>query len=102
MTDRIGATLWSTGHPQRGGEWIQVDLGAVVPVALVRWLPGTYQEVPRGLRLEGSVDGTAWRRWWICPSTADRSTCRRGGPSSASGADGWSFACRRPRPAISA
>lgn len=60
MTDRIGGTLWSTGHPQRGGEWIQVDLGAVVPVALVRWLPGTYQEVPRGLRLEGSVDGTVW------------------------------------------
>ncbi len=61
MTDRIGATLWSTGHPQRGDEWIQVDLGAVVPVALVRWLPGTYQEVPRGLRLEGSLDGSAWR-----------------------------------------
>ena len=61
MTDRIGATLWSTGRPQRGGEWIQVDLGAVVPVALVRWLPGTYQEVPRGLRLEGSLDGLAWR-----------------------------------------
>jgi hypothetical protein len=61
MTDRIGATLWSTGRPQRGGEWIQVDLGAAVPVALVRWLPGTFQEVPRGLRLETSGDGTAWR-----------------------------------------
>ncbi len=61
MTDRNGATLWSTGRPQRGGEWVQVDLGAVAPVALVRWLPGTYQEVPRGLRLESSVDGSAWR-----------------------------------------
>jgi hypothetical protein len=61
MTDRIGSTLWSTGSPQRGDEWVQVDLGAIVPVALVRWLPGTYQEVPRGLRLEVSVDGTAWR-----------------------------------------
>jgi hypothetical protein len=61
MIDRVGATLWSTGHPQRGGEWIQVDLGGVMPVALVRWLPGTYQEVPRGLRLEVSVDGAAWR-----------------------------------------
>jgi len=60
MTDRLGATLWSTGHPQRGGEWVQVDLGAVVPVALVRWLPGTYQEVPRGLRFEASLDGIAW------------------------------------------
>ena len=61
MTDRIGATLWSTSHPQRGGEWVQIDLGAVVPVALVRWLPGTYQEVPRGLRLDASLDGNAWR-----------------------------------------
>ncbi len=61
MTDRIGATLWSTGRPQRGGEWIHVDLGAVVPVALIRWLPGTFQEVPRGVRLEASGDGVAWR-----------------------------------------
>jgi hypothetical protein len=61
MTDRHAATLWSSGRPQRGGEWIQVDLGEVAPVALVRWLPGTFQEVPRGLRLESSVDGAAWR-----------------------------------------
>ncbi len=61
MTDRNGATLWSTGRPQRGGEWVEVDLGAVAPIALVRWLPGTFQEVPRGLRLESSVDGSAWR-----------------------------------------
>jgi hypothetical protein len=61
MTDRIGTTLWSTGRPQRGGEWIQADLGALVPVALIRWLPGTFQEVPRGLRLEASGDGVAWR-----------------------------------------
>jgi hypothetical protein len=61
MTDRVGATLWSTGRPQRGDEWVQVDLGGVVPVALVRWLPGTYQEAPRGLRLDVSLDGAAWR-----------------------------------------
>jgi hypothetical protein len=61
MTDRIGGTLWSTGRRQRGGEWIHVDLGAVAPVALIRWLPGTFQEVPRGLRLEASGDGVAWR-----------------------------------------
>jgi hypothetical protein len=60
MTDRAADTLWSTGRPQAGGEWILVDLGAVVPVALVRWLPGTYQEVPRGLRLEASTDGARW------------------------------------------
>src|SRR5262249_28355403 len=41
--------------------WCQGDLGAVVQLALVRWLPGTYQEVPRGLRFEASLDGIAWR-----------------------------------------
>ena len=41
-------------------------------------------------------------RWWTCPSTAGRSTGRPGGPSRACGADGWSSACRRRRPAISA
>jgi hypothetical protein len=30
-------------------------------VGLVRWIPGTFQEVPRGLRLEASVDGATWR-----------------------------------------
>jgi hypothetical protein len=61
MTDRRASSLWSTGHPQRGGEWVQVDLGQLVPVALVRWFPGTFQEVPRGLRLDTSTDGVAWR-----------------------------------------
>jgi hypothetical protein len=61
MTDRRGETLWSTGRPQRGGERVQVDLGAVQPIALIRWLPGTYQEVPRGLRLEASRDGARWQ-----------------------------------------
>ncbi len=60
--DRDAATLWSTGRPKRGGEWLQVDLGRVEPVALVRWLPGTYQEVPNGLTLELSRDGSAWQK----------------------------------------
>jgi hypothetical protein len=62
VADRDAATLWSTGRPKQGGEWLGVDLGAVEPVALVRWLPGTYQEVPGGLVLEVSRDGEAWQR----------------------------------------
>jgi hypothetical protein len=61
IADRDVGTLWSTSRPKRGGEWIMVDLGATERVALVRWLPGTYQEVPNGLRLEASTDGRAWR-----------------------------------------
>ena len=98
MTDRIGATLWSTGRPQRGGEWIHVDFGAVVPVALIRWLPGTFQEVPRGVRLEASGDGVALARpSSTCPSTWGRSTGPRAGRWRACGAAGWSSACRRSR-----
>jgi hypothetical protein len=62
MVDRDVGTLWSSRAPRRGGEWIEVDLGRVEPVALVRWLPGTYQEVPSGLVLEASRDGRAWQR----------------------------------------
>ena len=60
VTDRVGATIWSAGRTQRGGEWLEIDLGRVQPVAMVRWLPGTFQETPRGLRLEASSDGAAW------------------------------------------
>ena len=44
------------------GRVIEVDLGAVEPVALVRWLPGSYQEVPGGLTLDVSTDGRSWQR----------------------------------------
>jgi len=58
--DRDVGTLWRTARPKQGGEWLRVDLGAVEPVALLRLLPGTYQEVPDGLRLEASRDGERW------------------------------------------
>ncbi len=68
MVDRDAQTLWRTARPQRGGEWIQVDLGAPEPVALLRWLPGAMQEVPGGLTVETSLDGRAWARRLALPS----------------------------------
>lgn len=65
--DRDAATVWGTGRPQHGGEWIQVDLGKVEPVALVRWIPGSFQEVPKGVTLESSVDGRTWRPLIVLP-----------------------------------
>jgi hypothetical protein len=62
MVDRDVGTVWSSRSARQGGEWIEVDLGRVEPVALVRWLPGTFQEVPNGLLLEASRDGRAWQR----------------------------------------
>jgi hypothetical protein len=102
MTDRHGATLWSTGRPQRGGEWVQVDLGAVRAGRARRWLPGTYQEVPRGLRLEAPWTAPRGARSWTCRSTAVRSTGRRAGRSCACAAAGSSSAWRRRRRGISA
>ena len=60
--DRDAATFWTGGTPRREGEWLEVDLGRVEPVALVRWIPRVFQEVPSGIRLELSRDGIAWQR----------------------------------------
>jgi hypothetical protein len=61
VADRRADTLWRTAGGQQGGEWLRVDVGTTARVALIRWLPRTFQEVPRGIRLEASVDGIAWR-----------------------------------------
>jgi hypothetical protein len=68
--DRDVGTMWTTARSKRGGEWLQVDLGAVEPVTLVRWLPGTYQEVPDGITLEVSTDGARWERVLHLPEYA--------------------------------
>ncbi len=57
--DRDAGTRWrTTGRP--ADAWLQVDLGRVHPVGMVAWLPGGYQEVPLGFRLDTSTDGTRW------------------------------------------
>jgi hypothetical protein len=57
--DRDAGTRWRA--PRRPSDtWLQVDLGRVHSVGMVAWLPGAYQEVPLGFRLDTSVDGTAW------------------------------------------
>ncbi len=57
--DRDAGTRWrTTGRP--ADAWLQVDLGRVHPVAMVAWLPGSYQEVPLGFRLDTSTDGARW------------------------------------------
>ena len=57
--DRDAGTRWrTTGRP--ADAWLQVDLGRVHPVGMVAWLPGSYQEVPLGFRLDTSTDGTRW------------------------------------------
>jgi hypothetical protein len=57
--DRDAGTRWrTTGRP--ADAWFQIDLGRVHPLGMVAWLPGGYQEVPLGFRLETSTDGAHW------------------------------------------
>src|SRR5262249_33606290 len=57
--DRDAGTRWRV--PARPADaWLQVDLGRTWAVGMVTWLPGTYQEVPVGFRLDTSTDGSRW------------------------------------------
>ncbi len=58
--DRDAATRWDSGGPARAGTWFQVDLGRIHPIGMLAWLPGGFQEVPAGFRVEASADGEAW------------------------------------------
>ncbi|WP_342373092.1 discoidin domain-containing protein [Propioniciclava soli] len=55
---------WYTGADMAGGEWFQIDMGTVHPVAMVtlqtpRRSPRDY---PRGFDIEVSTDGISWQR----------------------------------------
>lgn len=68
ILDRDHATAWRTAGPMRGGEWIEIDLGAVHSVAMLRWLPRVYQEAPIGLTLDAATDRATWRRLLDLPA----------------------------------
>jgi hypothetical protein len=55
------ATRWSTGRPQQPGDWLEVGLDAPRRVRAVRVWSAFPTDWPRGLALEGTEDGTAWR-----------------------------------------
>jgi hypothetical protein len=127
MTDRDARTVWWPARPKRGGEWIEIDVGAVGPVAPIRWLPGSYQEVPGGLTLDVSPDGRSWQRvldvpeyegplYWSAgrpmarvrggrvelklPATPARSSGSRRRAGTPCGGGRWaSCSCTRPTPA---
>jgi hypothetical protein len=59
VIDRDAGTRWRTTI-RSADAWLQIDLGRVHPVGMVAWLPGAYQEVPVGFRIETSLDGVHW------------------------------------------
>ena len=54
-------TGWTTGYPQRKGDFFEVDLGEDVAVKrIVLFLDTNPLDFPRSFRLEGSPDGESW------------------------------------------
>jgi glucosylceramidase len=69
--DDDGATAWSTGEPQRAGDWLQVDLGSLrrIRQVVLDAGPATYgyqstgeasPNAPAAYLLEVSADGVHW------------------------------------------
>jgi hypothetical protein len=63
-------TRWSTGAPQRGGEWLAADLGEARSVGSVLLALGPSRtDWPRDLEVQ-VVDGDAWRTVFRGPTAA--------------------------------
>lgn len=58
--DRDALTRWSSDQVQAPGMWYQLDLGRVQTLAGLAWLPGGWQDIPAGYRVELSTDGVVW------------------------------------------
>ena len=57
--DRQAWTRWAA--PDRSGEWFELDLGQIRPIAQVSLLSAPWStDAPAGLRVETSVDGQSW------------------------------------------
>ena len=61
MIDGDVTTRWTTGAPQRGGEWVMADLGSPQAIGAIEMLMGTSpSDYPRGLSIETSDDASTW------------------------------------------
>ena len=57
--DRQAWTRWAA--PERSGQWFELDLGQIRPIAQVSLLSAPWSaDAPAGLRVETSVDGQSW------------------------------------------
>jgi hypothetical protein len=55
------ATAWSTGYPQRAGEFFELDLGETLEAAEIELhLDRVPLDYPRSFKLESSTDGREW------------------------------------------
>lgn len=60
--DRDLATRWFSSEPQRPGDFIQIDFGKILSgLGRITLFSGKPENIPRGLRLEISLDGLEWQ-----------------------------------------
>jgi F5/8 type C domain len=84
------ATAWIGTAPARGDLAFSVDLGAVRSLRAVRLRPGTLINAFDDVRLEGSLDGTAWRT--LAPTTWAGPVYWTGSELLRNGTNEWSVA----------
>ena len=54
-------TCWTTREPQRGGHWIEINLGRIETICKIRFdLAGSECNAPNSYRIETSTDGINW------------------------------------------
>lgn len=65
LLDNNRRSVWMSGHPQQGGEYLVADLGAAQQVSSIVLEQGAYPPwYPRALRVEWSTDGVSWTHAW--------------------------------------
>ncbi|WP_461374749.1 discoidin domain-containing protein, partial [Candidatus Aquicultor sp.] len=55
------STGWSTRGPQKKGTYFLLDLGREETVGKVSWIPASFSHVPKGYRVDVSLDGKNWQ-----------------------------------------
>ena len=55
-------TAWTSGSPQKEGDYFMLDLGRVESLSRIEFIISRFPlDFPRGFILEGSLDGASWR-----------------------------------------
>ncbi len=71
MTDGRFDTEWRC-IPQKAGQWVEADLGAVRDVGgVTQALGNAARDFPRGLAIEVSSDDATWEEVWTGPTAAE-------------------------------
>ena len=60
--DHDVGTRWTSLEPQRSGMWFRAELEAEREVSEVAFLPRLASDMPRGLRVDVSRDGSSWTK----------------------------------------